>query len=177
MLLASWVVVGCTVPFALDPTGVDFAIENVRLAGRPAPANAMSSEGEVTILLRAGRIAAIGTNLAIPPEAERIDGLGLTAWPGFIDAFSDLRQAFLDARRLQSGRESRRRDPAAVARPASDDCLDALIAVLDHQLRVAFAADREGDLRRALALAQEFRFDLVLIGAKEGWKCAHELAA
>ena len=301
MVLASWVVVGCTVPFALDPTGVDFAIEHVRLAGRPAPADAASPEGEVTILLRSGRIAAIGTNLAIPPESERIDGLGLTAWPGFIDAFSDLglapnerapaasasegapqdtgadafadtaeasrrglfperrgrlllaaldkdatsklrlggftdvltapvegflagqaclidlsdlpmrdavvrepgwlhaklgsgmhergypsttmgtlahlRQAFLDAQRLQSWRESYRRDPAAVARPPSDDCLDALIAVLDHQLRVAFAADREGDLRRALALAQEFRFDLVLIGAKEGWKCAPELAA
>jgi len=301
MMLASWVVVGCTVPFALDPTGVDFAIEHVRFAGRPAAANAAGSEGEVTILLRAGRIAAIGANLAIPPESERIDGLGLTAWPGFIDAFSDLglapnerapaasasegapqntgadafadtaeasrrglfperrgrlllaaldkdatsklrlggftdvltapvegflagqaclidlsdlpmrdavvrepgwlhaklgsgmhergypsttmgtlahlRQAFLDAQRLQSWRESYRRDPAAVARPPSDDCLDALIAVLDHQLRVAFAADREGDLRRALALAQEFRFDLVLIGAKEGWKCAPELAA
>ncbi len=90
MMLASWVVVGCTVPFALDPTGVDFAIEHVRLAGRPAAANAAGSEGEVTILLRAGRIAAIGANLAIPPESERIDGLGLTAWPGFIDAFSDL---------------------------------------------------------------------------------------
>jgi len=301
MLLASWVVVGCTVPFALDPSGVDFAIENVRLAGRPAPANVASSEGEVTILLRNGRIAAIGAGLAIPPEAERIDGVGLTAWPGFIDAFSDLglapnerspaasasegapqdtgsdafadtaeasrrglfperrgrlllaaldkdatsklrlggftdvltapvegflagqaclidlsdlplrdavvrepgwlhaklgsgmhergypsttmgtlahlRQAFLDAQRLQSWRESYKRDPAAVARPPSDDCLDALIAVLDHQLRIAFAADREGDLRRALALAQEFRFDLVLIGAKEGWKCAPELAA
>jgi len=301
MVLASWVVVGCTVPFALDPTGVDFAIEHVRLAGRPAPADASSPEGEVTILLRSGRIAAIGANLAIPPESERIDGLGLTAWPGFIDAFSDLglapnerapaasasegapqdtgaaafadtaeasrrglfperrgrlllaaldkdatsklrlggftdvltapvegfltgqaclidlsdlpmrdavvrepgwlhaklgsgmhergypsttmgtlahlRQAFLDAQRLQSWRESYRRDPAAVARPPSDDCLDALIAVLDHQLRVAFAADREGDLRRALALAQEFRFDLVLIGAKEAWKCAPELAA
>ena len=301
MVLASWVVVGCTLPLALEPSGVDFAIEHVRLAGRPSTANAASPEGEVTILLRSGRIAAIGASLAIPPEAERIDGLGLTAWPGFIDAFSDLglapnerapaasssegapqdtgsdafadtaeasrrglfperrgrlllagldkdataklrlggftdvctapvegflagqaclvdlsdlplrdavvrepgwlhaklqsgmhergypsttmgtlahlRQAFLDAQRLQSWRESYRRDPAAVARPPSDDCLDALIAVLDHQLRIAFAADREGDLRRALALAQEFRFDLVLIGAKEGWKCAPELAA
>jgi hypothetical protein len=88
-----------------------------------------------------------------------------------------LRQAFLDAQRLQSWRESYRRDPAAVARPPSDDCLDALIAVLDHRMKIAFAADREGDLRRALALAQEFRFDLVLVGAKEGWKCAKELAA
>jgi len=305
MPLAALFVVRLAWPFALalarTAPGDDFAIENVRLAGAPAPTAPSGAGHEVTILLRAGRIAAIGPNVAIPPEAERIDGLGLTAWPGFIDAFSDLglapnertpaasasegaaqdtgadafaetaeasrrglfperrgrlllagldkdasaklrlggftdvltapvegflagqaclidlsdlpvrdavvrepgwlhaklrsgmhdggypsttmgalahlRQAFLDARRLMAWRESYRRDPSAVARPPSDDCLDALIAVLDHRMKIAFAADREGDLRRALALAQEFRFDLVLVGAKEGWKCAKELAA
>ena len=276
------------------PRGGDVhAIENVRLPG---------ATSDVTILLRDGRIEAIGAELAVPPEAERIDGLGTTALPGFIDGFSELgvargekspppesssegvaqdygadafaetaeasrrglfperrarlllapldpdaseklraggftevvsapadgflagqaclielsglpardavvvepgwlhaklrggnlgggypvtvmgalahlRQALLDAQRLKSWRESWRRTPDKVARPPSDDCLETLIRVLDRELRVAFAVDSENDIRRALALAQEFHFDELIIGGKEGFKCAAELAA
>jgi amidohydrolase family protein len=276
------------------PFGGDVhAIENVRLPG---------ATQDVTILLRDGRIEAIGAELAVPPEAERIDGLGTTALPGFIDGFSDLgvargekspppesasegvaqdyggdafaetaeasrrglfperrarlllapldpdaseklrvggftevvsapadgflagqaclvelsglpardavvvepgwlhaklrggnlgggypvtvmgalahlRQALLDAQRLKSWREAWRRSPATVARPPSDDCLDTLIRLLDHQLRFAFAVDSENDIRRALALAQEFHVDGLIVGGKEGFKCAGALAA
>jgi hypothetical protein len=278
---------------APPPGGDVEAVENVRLPG---------GTHDVTILLRDGRIAAIGSDVAVPPEAERIDGLGLTALPGFIDAFSELgipsgkegpppaspsegvaqdygadafaetaeasrrglfperrarlllapldkdaseklrlggftdvltapidgylpgqaclvdlsdlpardavvgepgwlhaklrggnreggypstvmgalahlRQAFLDAERLRSWREGYHRSPGTIARPPSDDCLDALIRVLEHQTKVAFAVDSENDIRRALALAQEFHFDCVIVGAKEGWRCAAELAS
>jgi hypothetical protein len=286
-------ILGSALALAPPPAGGVYALENVRLQG---------ATRDVTILLRDGRIEAIGADLAIPPEAERIDGLGMNALPGFIDAFSELgvargektpppesssegvaqdygadafaetaeasrrglfperrarlllgpldgdaiekqrlggftgvvsapadgflagqaclvdlsglpardavvvepgwlhaklrgghgergypvtvmgalahlRQAFLDAQRLRNWRNAWHRSPGTVARPPSDDCLDTLIRVLEHELRVAFEVDSENDLRRALALAQEFHFDALLVGAKEGFKCAPEIAA
>ncbi len=40
------------------------------------------------ILIEDGRIAAIGVDLDVPPDAEIIDATGLFVYPGFIDAFS-----------------------------------------------------------------------------------------
>jgi imidazolonepropionase-like amidohydrolase len=67
----------------LAPAGDTFAIEKVR-AGYGADAQ----EG-VTVIVRDGRIAAIGKDVAVPAGAEKIDGSGLTLLPGFIDGFSD----------------------------------------------------------------------------------------
>lgn len=41
-----------------------------------------------TVLIRDGRIAAVGIDVAIPPGTRVIDGAGLYVYPGFIDAFS-----------------------------------------------------------------------------------------
>ena len=47
-----------------------------------------------TLVMRRGIIDAVGTDLPAPPDAESIDGRGLTLAPGFIDCFSALgRQA------------------------------------------------------------------------------------
>ncbi len=43
-----------------------------------------------TVVLRDGLISAVGANAAIPPEAWVIDGKGMTVYPGFIDAMTDL---------------------------------------------------------------------------------------
>jgi len=40
------------------------------------------------ILIRDGKIAALGLELEAPPGARIIDGAGLTAYPGFIDAYT-----------------------------------------------------------------------------------------
>lgn len=45
---------------------------------------------EGTILVRNGRIEAVGADVAVPQEAEVIDASGLTAYPGMIDAYSSL---------------------------------------------------------------------------------------
>src|SRR5690606_15635517 len=37
-----------------------------------------------------GIIAAVGANVAVPADAQVIDGAGLTVYPGFIDAYSSL---------------------------------------------------------------------------------------
>ena len=41
-----------------------------------------------TILLRNGKIQAVGKDLAIPPEAEIIKGEGLIAYPGLVDSYN-----------------------------------------------------------------------------------------
>ena len=43
-----------------------------------------------TILIRGGRIEAVGADVAVPEGAEIIDASGLTAYPGMIDAYSSL---------------------------------------------------------------------------------------
>ncbi|HKB16645.1 MAG TPA: amidohydrolase, partial [Planctomycetota bacterium] len=43
-----------------------------------------------TVVLRRGRIEAVGESVEVPFDAETIDGTGLTVHPGFIDAFSSL---------------------------------------------------------------------------------------
>jgi len=43
-----------------------------------------------TVVIAKGLIVAVGENVTIPPEAWVIEGRGLTVYPGFIDALSDL---------------------------------------------------------------------------------------
>ncbi|HUF02845.1 MAG TPA: amidohydrolase family protein [Aridibacter sp.] len=43
-----------------------------------------------TILIRDGRIAAVGANVSIPGGAEKIDGKGLSVYPGMIDAGTNM---------------------------------------------------------------------------------------
>ena len=43
-----------------------------------------------TVLIQDGRIAAVGANVSVPPNAERIDGRGLSVYPGMIDAATNL---------------------------------------------------------------------------------------
>lgn len=43
-----------------------------------------------TIVIRNGLIAAVGANTPAPPDARVIDGAGLTVYPGFIDANTNL---------------------------------------------------------------------------------------
>ncbi|MGB4784497.1 MAG: amidohydrolase family protein [Candidatus Acidiferrum sp.] len=43
-----------------------------------------------TVVLSRGIIAAVGKDLAIPPEAWVIEGKGLTVYPGLVDSFTDV---------------------------------------------------------------------------------------
>lgn len=62
-----------------------YAITNARIvtvSGAPIP--------QGTIVIRDGLIQAVGANAAIPADARTIDGAGLTVYPGFIDAYSNI---------------------------------------------------------------------------------------
>jgi imidazolonepropionase-like amidohydrolase len=62
-----------------------FAITNARIV---TVSGAVIENG--TIVIQNGKIAAVGANAAIPGGAERIDGKGLSVYPGMIDAGTNL---------------------------------------------------------------------------------------
>src|SRR5215218_1778166 len=66
--------------------GVDvYAITNARVV---TVSGATIERG--TVVVRDGLIAAVGANVAAPPDARTIDGTGLTVYPGLIDASTSL---------------------------------------------------------------------------------------
>ncbi|HLM56928.1 MAG TPA: amidohydrolase family protein, partial [Pyrinomonadaceae bacterium] len=68
------------------PAGFDtYAITNARVVTVSGP---VIERG--TVVVRDGLIAAVGANLAAPPDARAIDGTGLTVYPGLIDASTTL---------------------------------------------------------------------------------------
>ncbi|HYH87369.1 MAG TPA: amidohydrolase family protein, partial [Pyrinomonadaceae bacterium] len=62
-----------------------YAITNARIV---TVSGAVIERG--TVVIRDGLIAAVGANVAAPPDARTIDGTGLTVYPGVIDASSTL---------------------------------------------------------------------------------------
>jgi imidazolonepropionase-like amidohydrolase len=68
----------------MPPRGV-YAIRNVRIVTVSG-----SDIEQGTIVIRAGKIEAFGTNVSIPAGAETIEGRGLSVYPGMIDAGTSL---------------------------------------------------------------------------------------
>jgi imidazolonepropionase-like amidohydrolase len=62
-----------------------FAITNARIV---TVTGAVIENG--TIVIRDGKIAAVGADVSVPSGAERIDGKGLSVYPGMIDAATNL---------------------------------------------------------------------------------------
>jgi imidazolonepropionase-like amidohydrolase len=62
-----------------------FAITNARIV---TVSGATIENG--TIVIQNGKIAAVGANVTVPANAERIDGKGLSVFPGMIDAATNL---------------------------------------------------------------------------------------
>lgn len=88
-----------------------------------------------------------------------------------------LRQSFADAERNARFRAEYRRDPGGMTAPRWDPDLEVVARVGDGDLRAFFSADGAEDIRRMLSLAREVGFDPVLVGGREAWKVADELAA
>ena len=62
-----------------------FAITNARII---TVSGAVIENG--TVVIQSGKISAVGAGVNIPPGAERIDGNGLSVYPGMIDAWTNL---------------------------------------------------------------------------------------
>ena len=87
-----------------------------------------------------------------------------------------VRQSFLDAQHQQlvAGRDER---TTGGPRPEYDPALEALQPALAGTLPVAFEADMAREISRALDMAQEFKLDPVITGAREADAVAGELKA
>jgi imidazolonepropionase-like amidohydrolase len=83
-----------------------------------------------------------------------------------------VRQALLDAGRYREAWAAYERSPRGKKRPVFSDALAAWQDVLSGKLPLIVTASRENDIRRTLALADEFKVKVVVAGAPQ----AHRLA-
>ena len=96
------------------------------------------------------------------------DGYPSTA----MGVLAHLRQAFLDAQRHRAIAAAYEKDPAGKPRPPSDPALEALWPLLDRRVPIFLEANTELEIERAVALAAEFKLDLVITGGQESGAAA-----
>ena len=85
-----------------------------------------------------------------------------------LGVLSFIRQSFLDAQYQQlAGQRYERLKAGGVARPNYDPSLDALQPALAGRLPVVFDASLAREISRALEMAQEFKLDPIITGARE----------
>jgi imidazolonepropionase-like amidohydrolase len=87
-----------------------------------------------------------------------------------------LRRVFRDALEYERRKADFARGQRAPLSASAAD-LEALLPVLHGQLPLIAVANRKSDIATALRLAREFRLQLILAGAQEGWEVAGDIAA
>jgi imidazolonepropionase-like amidohydrolase len=99
-------------------------------------------------------------------------------YPGsLLGTFSAFRQMLLDAARLQRLQKAYDANPRGMRRPEPDRSLEALYPIINRQLPLVINANSVNEITRALDLAKEFNFRLIIGGGQEAWKLADRLKA
>jgi imidazolonepropionase-like amidohydrolase len=90
-----------------------------------------------------------------------------------------IRSALDAARRREATASTAKKETADIVDPTllSPSNLDALVPVLERKASLAIVAYRESDLRQAVALVDDYKIRVVIIGADEGWRVADLLAS
>lgn len=99
-MLASFALLACLVPFVLDSSSADETStpqQPIRsnpprvyaLTGAKVVVSADKTLDEATIIVRDGRIDAVGAGIAIPADAREISLKGKTVYPGFVESYSE----------------------------------------------------------------------------------------
>ena len=88
-----------------------------------------------------------------------------------------IRQSFLDAIRYRDEVDRYNRIKRGVNRPDHDKRLAALQPALKGDMPVLFVANSDGDIRRALMIADEFKLKPMIAGALYGYRVADLLKA
>ncbi|MEQ9315021.1 MAG: hypothetical protein RLN72_04160, partial [Henriciella sp.] len=70
-----------------------------------------------------------------------------------------------------------RRDRRGSGAHGTDDKHEFMRRVLDRDIPLVISANRESDLRQAIALADDYGIRIIIIGAAEAWRAASDLAA
>ncbi|MFP5261696.1 MAG: amidohydrolase family protein [Blastocatellia bacterium] len=88
-----------------------------------------------------------------------------------------IRQSFYDAMNYRDQVERYNRNKRGVSRPEYDKKLAAMLPALNGTLPVLFIANTDGDIRRALTVADEFKLKPIIAGALYGYRVADMLKA
>ena len=100
------------------------------------------------------------------------------AYPGsLMGVMAAFRQILFDAQTLREANAIYEKNPKGLRRPEQDKSLLALFPVLDGKMPVVFHVNDENNIRRALALAAEFKLKAIIAGGIEAWKVADKLKA
>ncbi|MCB9858724.1 MAG: amidohydrolase family protein [Phycisphaerales bacterium] len=89
-------------------------------------------------------------------------------------AIALMRQTLLDAAWHRDLLAWSKRNPTGESAPLDKD-LEALWPALDGDERVAFLANSESEIHKALDIAAEFRLKPLIVGGREGWRAAERL--
>jgi imidazolonepropionase-like amidohydrolase len=122
-----------------------------------------------------------GLQIVRTPVALHVEFPGSITGDGYpvslLGAIAFVRQSFLDAQHQQVVEHRYERAKNGLARPNYDPALDALQPALARRIPVAFQADLAREIVRALDMAQEFKLDPVITGAREADLVAADLKA
>lgn len=88
-----------------------------------------------------------------------------------------IRQSFYDAIHYRDEIDRYKRVKRGVSRPQHDKRLSALQPAINGDLPVLFVANSDGDIRRALMIADEFKLKPIIAGALYGYRIAGLLKA
>lgn len=146
-----------------------------RAAVLPNSSAAPPFTGEATVL-----VLNEGANILDKPRAAivaQVGGMLVSSAGGSRAAQWMLLRAALDA----AAKEGKPAAPgqAAVASftGTTPENLDALKPVLEGKIPLVIEASRESDLRQCVALVDDYKIHLILVGAEEGWHIAPLLAS
>jgi len=121
----------------------------------------------------------VGLQVVRTPVALHIEFPGGVTGDGYpnslLGVIAFVRQSFLDAQYQHALAQRASKNPAI--RSAYDPSLYALQPALEGRLPVAFEANASREILRALAMAQEFKLDPVISGAREADRVAAEIKA
>lgn len=143
-----------------------------------------------TVLMRDGRIAAVGRDVPIPADAEVLDATGKYLLPGLVDAMSHYGIAAEDLNETTAPSTPGLRaleayypfgafsDGEPFGRPRARDLdMEAMGKLLRREIPARVQANRTTEIRAALALASEFGFDLILDSGISAGEMATTLAS
>ena len=97
-------------------------------------------------------------------------------YPGsLMGVFAFLRQSLLDARHYREEWERYRNSPRGATRPELNRSLEALQPVINGEMPVIFNVETVREMKRAIALAEEFNLKYILNGGRQSYQLAEFL--
>jgi imidazolonepropionase-like amidohydrolase len=160
----------------------DARIESWRSAGFTTSVSAPKSgmfPGQAAVLNLAGERAGslvVKAPVAVPVSLQAPEGF--RNYPdSLMGAIAYVRQVWLDANWSAQAEAIYERNPRGVERPRYDQSTEALNEALQKHAVVLIPGNSSLEMRRALALGEEWKVNSVIYGAQMGYEVAAEIAA